>query len=420
MSDERIAGGTGATGEALKLRRREPHPPAVNGERLMSGAAWVDFCEALKTAGEHILRAEIPSSALDRAEGFQYLLGLVTAGIRQAVVLSDPDLPRFIRNPDSTSKWGAENADNQYLWTRIRSDATYRITGKRRSAYAFLIEVKEGYMQLGDDRNFATLSSAELDVAPDGTFEVVLSGEPHPGNWLPLHAGARYVAIRQYFYDWAREEPAEFHIVQVGNEGRAPLPLEPAQVAGMLDSATEWIEQTTRFWNEWVAQLQARHERGRLAPARRYVGGADDIYYGNDYYRLAADEVMIIETALPQARYWSFQLCNLWFHSLDYANRQTSINGRQAHIDRDGLFRCVIAHQDPGLPNWLDTAGHGEGIIQYRWIWTETNPQPAARIVKFDEIHTALPADTPRVSVAARRDMIRGRQEHMARREPAS
>jgi len=420
MDDEPIAGGTGATGQALKRRRGEPHPPAVNAQRLMSGKAWADFCDALKTAGEQILNTEGPVSALDRAEGFQYLLGLVTAGIRQAVVLSDPDIPRFIRNPDTTSKWGAENADNQYLWTRIRSDATYRITGKRRNAYAFLIEVKEGYMQLGDDRNFATLSSADLQVAPDGGFDIILSAAEHPGNWIPLHPDARYVAIRQYFYNWEQEEPAEFRIVQIGNEGRAPLPLQPAHAADMLYNAGEWIEQTTRFWNEWVVQLRAQHRPGVLAPAWHYVGGASDIYYSNDLYRLAADEAMIIETDSPTARYWSFQLCSLWFHTFDYANRQTSINGRQAQIDSDGRFRCVVAHQDPGVPNWLDTAGHLEGVIQYRWMWTQTNPQPAVRTVKFAEIRSALPADTPLISAEARREIIRKRQEHMARREPVS
>lgn len=420
MDHERVAGGTGATGEALRRRRKPGHSSSTNAERLTSGQAWGEFCDRLKVAGEHILRADAFHSARERAEGFQYLLGLVSAGVRQALIVSDPDHPRFIRNPDSSSKWGAENADNQYLWTRIRSDATYRISGNRSSVYAFLIEVKEGYMQLGDDRNFATFSSVDLQAASDGSFEIVLSREHHPGNWIPLHPDARYVAIRQYFYDWEREAPAEFRIVQVGNEGRAPRPLEPPEVAEMLDSSGEWIEQTARFWNEWVVQLRTGHQRGQLAPARHYVGGADDIYYGNDYYRLAADEAMIIETTPPKARYWSFQLCNLWFHSLDYTNRQTSLNGRQAHLDRDGLFRCIIAHQDPGVANWLDTAGHTEGIIQYRWIWTETNPQPTARIIKFDEIDTAVPADTARISAVARREMIRTRQEHVARREPVS
>jgi hypothetical protein len=104
---------------------------------------------------------------------------------------------------------------------------------------------------------------------------------------------------------------------------------------------------------------------------------------------------------------------------MDYTHRQSSLNGHQAHIDADGRFRCVVAHRDPGVPNWLDSAGHREGVVQYRWIWSEDNPRPTAQIVPFDELRNALPGDTPVVSPEARRDAIRIRQEHMARREPA-
>jgi hypothetical protein len=417
MDEERIAGGRG---RAANRNAPKKNAPEVDAERLLNGRAWEEFCDALKAAGRHVLGEDAPDSPRERAEGFRYLTGLVTAGIRQAVDFADPDVPRFFRNPDSTSKWGAENADNLYLWTKIRSDATYRITGHRRSAYDFLIEVKEGYMQLGDDRNFATLHSRDLAVDAHGRFEIILSADEHPGDWLRLDPDAAYVAIRQFFYDWENEEPADFRIVRVGNEGRPPRPLEPARMAEILDGAAAWVDASARVWNEWVAQLRAAYRRGSLAPARRYIGGADDIRYGNDVYRLAEDEAMIIETEPPVARYWAFQLVDLWFQSCDYANRQTSINGHQAHVDSDGRVRIVISHADPGVPNWLDTAGRGEGLIQYRWIWSETNPHPRARVVPFSALRAELPEDTPCVDAEARREIVRRRQDHVARRERPS
>jgi len=177
---------------------------------------------------------------------------------------------------------------------------------------------------------------------------------------------------------------------------------------------------SARVWNEWLEQLRRDWKPGVIAPARKFVGGADDIRYGNDFWRLADDEAMIIETELPRARYWQIQLCDPWFETMDYANRQTSLNGRQAHVDSDGRFRCVVAHRDPGVPNWLDTSGHHEGMLQYRWVWTETNPEPTARIVKERDVRAMLPPDTPHVAPEARREAIRIRQEHVARREPAS
>jgi hypothetical protein len=58
-------------------------------------------------------------------------------------------------------------------------------------------------------------------------------------------------------------------------------------------------------------------------------------------------------------------------------------------------------------------------MIQYRWIWSRTNPKPALRRVRFAEILAALPADTPRITPEERRCRIAGRQLHVARREPA-
>lgn len=416
-------GGSGARGEALR-RQLRPRPPAPEqAKRLLSGEAWREFCRSLERAGDAILRADVPGGDVARAEGFRYLLGLTLSGIRQATEQGDPEHPVWIRNPDSAAKWGAENADNQYLWACLRPDRSYRISGDRRDAFDFLIEVKEGYMQLGDERNFATLWAHDLGVGADGRFEILLAARepsPRPANFLPLHPDARYVAVRQYLADWARETPAHFEIECLESAGRAPELLSPARAASMLDSAGEWTEVSARFWDEWIQQLRRDHVRGRVAPPVSFVGGADDISYGNDWYRIGADEALILETEVPRARYWAFQLCDTWFKTMDYTTRQSSLNHTQARLDPDGRFRCVIAHRDPGYANWLDTAGQLEGMIQYRYVFTETKPLPSARVVRFAELASALPAGAPRVTPAERRREIVARRAHLQRREPAS
>ena len=194
----------------------------------------------------------------------------------------------------------------------------------------------------------------------------------------------------------------------------------PDRAVRRLDAAGHWVETTIRFWNGWVADMRRAHKPGELQPAIHMKGGADDIRYGNDLYRVAPGEALVLETEPPRARYWSFQLCSLWFETLDYTNRQTSLNGEQIRVDSDGRVRVVIAHTDPGVANWLDAAGHPEGMIQYRWIWSETSPHPTLRTVPLSELDAALPADTPRVTPEARRRAVAARQEHVARREPAT
>jgi hypothetical protein len=415
-----IAGGTGATGDALRKQLRTRPTSQVNERRLLTGEAWDDFCESLKRAGRVVLEANPGASPLDRAEGFRYLAGLVNAGIRFAIDHADPVVPRFFRSPDSRTPWGGENADNQYLLAGVRGDGAYRMTGTRGTAFEFLIEVKEGFMQLGDDRIFTTVAASDLAFARDGSFEILFSASRpggYSGNWIPLHPDTKLIVIRQYFLDWEKEIPATFYIERVGSEGAAPTQLTASNMAGILDDAGEWVEMSMRIWNQWVDRIRADHVAGAIVPAVHYVGGAETIRYGNDYYRLAPDEAMIIETDVPDAGYWAFQLCGLWFEGRDYANRQTSINNRQAVLDADGRFRCVLAHEDPGVPNWLDAAGHSEGLLQYRWIWTRTNPRPSCRIVKREEVRTHLPATTPYVSAADRARAIAVRRRHIARRE---
>ena len=215
-----------------------------------------------------------------RAEGFRYLLGLVRSGVAQALELSDPDQPRWVRNPDSQAKWGAENPDNQYLWARIGPHAACGIRGERRDLFDFLIEVKQGYLQLGDAGVYATCTSFDLTFDADGRFEILLAAQ-RPSDWrgdfLAIHEDARYVAIRQYLLDWEREAPARFEIARVGGEGLPPAPLTATAIADRIDRAGEWTLATASFWTQWVEQLREAWRPGQIAPARRYAGGAPDI-----------------------------------------------------------------------------------------------------------------------------------------------
>jgi hypothetical protein len=418
--DDRVRGGTLDAGTLRGARRARPGEAELEAS-LLSGEAWHRYCDALRAAGDHLIAANPDASPETRAEGIRYLLGLVRGGLGQALELADPLRPRFFRNPDSMSRWGAENADNQYLWARVDPRMRYRIRGVRGTAFDFLIEVKEGYMQLGDERNFATLGAAEIACDTDGRFELGVSGRRGPGdasrNWLALDPAARYVAIRQYLCDGS-EVPARFEIECLDEVG--PERVDPARIASSLLDAGEWTEGSARFWTAWTDALRGAWVADELPRARRFVGGADAIFYGNAFYRLGPDEALVIECDRPEARYWQFQLCDLWFRSADWVERQTSLNHHQARLDADGRFRCVVAHADPGIANWLDTGGAGEGVLQYRFVWSTTNPQPSVRTLPFARLEEALPEGTARTSPEEREERRRARRRHRALREPAS
>jgi hypothetical protein len=63
-----------------------------------------------------------------------------------------------------------------------------------------------------------------------------------------------------------------------------------------------------------------------------------------------------------------------------------SVNHASAVPDAAGRVRVVIAGSDPGVPNWLDTAGHRRGCIIARQVGTPTPDDPRCRVVKLADV----------------------------------
>ena len=95
---------------------------------------------------------------------------------------------------------------------------------------------------------------------------------------------------------------------------------------------------------------------------------------------------------------------------LEFVYRQTSLNGHSAHVDSDGKFRAVLAHDDPGVHNWLDTGGFTEGTLYGRWLQCSSHPMPQIKRVKLADLRNHLPADTRWVTEAEREEQLRARR----------
>ena len=49
-------------------------------------------------------------------------------------------------------------------------------------------------------------------------------------------------------------------------------------------------------------------------------------------------------------------------------------------------YRLVVAHRDPGVPNWLDTEGRPFGMVFWRFMLPEGEIEtPRAELVPFDQ-----------------------------------
>ena len=69
----------------------------------------------------------------------------------------------------------------------------------------------------------------------------------------------------------------------------------------------------------------------------------------------------------------------------DYVNHTVHKNKHTAHYAQSGRVRIVVAHSDPGHPNWIETAGHHNGTMCWRWIGASEHPDIEATVMKHDE-----------------------------------
>ncbi len=378
---------------------------------------WPALLARLGGLGSELAQPPYPGEERATVDGIRYLSRIVALGLQWCVEFGDPDFPAFYRHDDDVTKWGGPNVDNTYVRARVRGDAVYRLTGNGASTHGYVISTHEGDMHLEQYGMYAERWHDDLHRAPSGDFELTIGGPERAGNWMPLDPAATNVTIRQYFDDWQRHTPGTFRIERIGAQGAAPPILDAAQMAERLDAAVEWIEASVRYWNRYIAASLERCGFNNIVAPGAVAGGSNGIAYGSGFADIGPSEALIVEGEAPDAWTWNFMLYNLgWFESLDFANRTTSLNRTQLHIDDDGRFRIVVAHEDPGVQNWLDTTGLRRTMVTYRFIRTTDSPVPRCRIVPLDEVRAAMPSTTPVFSATDRAAQIAVRQQHVARR----
>ncbi|MEO2168822.1 MAG: DUF1214 domain-containing protein, partial [bacterium] len=393
--------------------RRAGYRDVRDDAAIMSTAAWEEFLEKLRQAGEFICGEKMPTTLIDRAEGYRHLAALLSTGASEMLSASDPERPRF-GWADSIAKWGLDCADALYCQAPLRPGALYRVRGYRGSVH-FL-----GFQLTAGARALADLDGDDLVVGPQGEFELIIGGEPRDGNWMELAEGGNTLTVRQFFYDWDNEIPASLVIDRIDDgERRPPQLVGPGGIIGQLPALGAFVCGGTEFWAD--SSVAKRDEHLNSFPEDHGIGSAAGSSqkfqaFGIGYFKLAPDEALIVEVTPPTAKYWSLHLGNFWGESMDYTNFQSSLNGHQAVLDADGVFRAVISERDPGIANWLDTAGHSEGSMVYRWNQADGAPIPDTRVVKLDEVKRVLPDATPRVDPSERLAAVERRREHMRRR----
>ncbi len=456
----------------------EQLPPEQAADTLR--AAWDDMIASLQQARDVIDQPQYaPPEASDRvlAEGYRYLSGFMHHAVERAFH-EDPARPAFRNALSVYNKATIDNADAIYFYAPIDGRKRYKVTatlpdcrhwqGQARAeqgplAPQYLIfEVTGGpiagdtgdlrELMPGSRTGFGALDISQLQIGDDNTLEILLAPERpegYTGNFFATRKPpssrapengdryATYISGRQLFYDWAREVPVPLTITALDDEGLPPAPLDSEHAAVKLRRMGEIVSGQMRFWQAFYDRLLNCHQRhddgGRYyMPVNAYNqpnaasgdtgGGMSTNIYAGGMFDLVEDEALYIEARYHgEPVYTGLHLGNLWGESPDYANHQSSLNGFQMQDDGDGVQRWVVAHRDPGVPNWIDTTGLPQGYLSNRWAYSTLPPKaqwPTIQATKiaFSEIVAMFPEGTPQISPEQRRQQIAIRQQHVQRR----
>jgi Protein of unknown function (DUF1214) len=406
----------GVSTAALPAIAAKPDRPTADAAL---SAAWTNYYKTLED-----IRAQVESTARfrnnvqHRAKAYHVLMEIQALSFNLVIAprMSHPRLHRALMYQTDIYATGLPGPDFVYATALLDGAQTYRMRGRLPQSKFFVIQTWNVMYGEPGFKNNGNYDLGKMAIAPDGTFELLIGGaQPTSGNWIPLDASSAFqpLVVRKLMTNWANDvgELSLERISAIDDDHYDRDEFDPAAQAARIRRATDYI----RFLGDsyilglYDITLSSCNNRKNViclwtAEGKAKTGGSGLANYIAGIFALADDEALLIEMpGQPDAAYWSFQIGDVWGRSLPFQDRRVGLNMKQASIDTDGVVRVVLSRRDPGVVNWLDTAGRQEGIVLYRNYLAGAPVIPTARKVKFADLSSVLPKDSPRIDAAQRK-----------------
>ncbi len=333
----------------------------------------------------------------DIAEGQRFILHVLETGLHFWLE-ADPERPVFQRYVTPGRKLLGDNPDALYYFAPIRGDRRYRIRGNLASATFTSFTIEGGSAEgRAASRSISAIDDTELQADAEGNFEILVSPErPERGNWLKSDASAGQITTRHYY--------ESRNCVAADPNLHIPLSVEPLDAPALAPAdGDEGIARRIHAVANFVRGMTLEQPKPHELPPLPWVSTRPNHFnapgqwlseatgYGNVHahyamapFVLMPDEALVIEGRFPTCRFANLNLWTRFMQTFDYRRRPVSLNRSQTLLEPDGSFRMIVAHRDPGLPNWLDTEGRVSGLMYWRYLLVSGDvPTPQARVVKF-------------------------------------
>lgn len=369
-------------------------------QRLLSGAAWEDFCEQLKLAGTIVDHFDDEANELDRAEWYRFMARLTRNGLERFLENCEPARPR-LRDVPWRQSINFQSPDQDHLLAEfVDGSHDYVVTGNRGGLPYFVIASWNSKQPAHPgDRDWAGkgveglkdfdptayqttrfISSEQIHFDAAGNFEIGVSQQRIDTivDWLPIQPACVGLLVRTLYHDRANTVAPRFEIRRL--DWPAPQPVTSDEVADGLAKAGQTVlgygELVRRWWQDNLAQRPNRIRFDRAVYLSN--GGVPDRHHGFGTWACGADEALVIDFMPSPCGYWIFQLCSMWQENLDnYEDNQGFVTKYNCRSERDGSVRVVIATRDPGVGgNHVSPFGHVHGGMSLRLIGLAAGAAP--------------------------------------------
>jgi hypothetical protein len=306
-----------------------------------------------------------------------------------------PDLRR-ITTP--SRKLTGDNPDAIYFDAPLSAEHAYVIHGNLQGAAYFSLTIEEGTAEGHMASNTAGLINNEnMEIDSNGNFVLYLGGEQREKNWLALSPDASRLTTRHYFENKKAAalnpdlEP-RMRIECLTAKSPAAAPTDKSVAAGIRRVANVVRSRTLEMppmANTEPPPFVALTPNEFPAPVRPGDFGfaAMDAHYSMAPFFINSDEALLIRGIWPDCSFANVCLWNRFQQTLNYAERQVSLNRAQTQLNDDGSFTMVLAHSDPGLPNWIDTEGRLFGLVFWRFFMAEGEvATPKTEVIKLADL----------------------------------
>jgi hypothetical protein len=378
--------------------------------------------EGLKGVADHLLATWRPDGASEaEVQDMNKLALSILACGYLCHVYTDARRPVFMPLWNYACNQGGPNPDYVYLTAEIDGAGVYELTGRRGTVrFVEITQQGPGMMKslkgVEGQMKFQAITHDldDLTIGDDGSFRVIMSverPEGYSGDWWALNPEAGKILMRKCACDWNSEIDAQVAINRLDDGGED---MSPAEIARRFSEMGDWIKGMIDFDMELVRYYREHHGINVLLRSQwiQQGGGlATKQAYYDGIHQIADDEALIVEFPVPaKCYYWQILVADDRFSTVDWVNRQSSLNDVQARIDPDGWFRGVVSKRDPGVHNWLDKADWPWGILQARFYKADDFPEAMVTKVPVADVLDHLPAGTPVLTSQERQAQLRRRR----------